>query len=93
MTNLPWHLMSSSNGLIVSGDRCLLYVCELCRDIIGCCFVWRYYRVFRLVMTRRHNSVRVDGVIRTMSPLVVVEGPLVVVEGLMLRTACRPPPS
>ena len=32
-------------------------------------------------MTCRRNSVRVEGVICTMSPLVVVEGPLLVVEG------------
>ena len=54
-------------------------------------------------MTRRHNSVRFEGDILTLSPLVVVDGslsPLVVVEGpvfgvgsLMLRTANRPPPS
>ena len=54
-------------------------------------------------MTRRHNSVRFEGDIWTLFPLVVVEeplspsvvveGPVFVVGGLMLRTAYRPPPS
>ena len=43
-------------------------------------------------MTRIHTSVQDEGVISTMSPLVVVEGPLLLVEGLTSRTVCRPPP-
>ena len=45
-----------------------------------------------LVMTHSHNSVRVEGGIWTMSPIVVVEGPVFVGVGLMLRTAHSPPP-
>ena len=50
-------------------------------------FVGRYRPVWLFIMTRRHKSVRAEGGICTMSPLVVVEGHVFVVVGLMLRTA------
>ena len=76
--------MSSSIGLLgveVVGCDC---VCGSCGDTIVCC---------DFIMTGLHNSVKVEGLICTMSPLVVVEGPLLEVEELMSRTACRPPPA
>ena len=55
--------------------------------------VGRYCPAWLLVMTNRHNSVRAEGDIWTMPPLVVVEGPIFVGVGHMLRTAHGPPPS
>ena len=46
-----------------------------------------------MVMTHRQNSVRVEGGIWTMSPIVVVEGPVFMGVGPMLRTAHGPLPS
>ena len=76
-----------------------------CRMIVGCfdCDLcgYRIEHYIRgeilsgmvMVMTHRHNSVRVEGGIWTMSPVVVVEGPVFVGVGLMLRTAHSPLPS
>ena len=76
------------------------------RMIVGCfdCDLCAGYRIGHyvrgeilsgmvMVMTHHHNSVRVEGGIWTMSPVVVVEGPVFVGVGLMLRMAHRPPPS
>ena len=56
-------------------------------------FMGTYCLAWLLVMTHCLNSVRAEGGIWTMSPLVVVEGPVFVGVGLMLRTAHGPPPS
>ena len=61
--------------------------------LMGVVLVWRYHLAWWLAITRRHNSVKVEGDIWTLSPLVVVEGPAFVVGGLILRMAYRPPPS
>ena len=60
---------------------------------MGVVLMRRYHLARWSAMTRRHNSVKVEGDIWTLSPLVMVEGPVFMVVRLMLRMAYRPPPS
>ena len=71
-----WHPRPSSIGPL--GVQIVGSIVSVCR-----------VEILLGVVTRPHNSVEIEGVMCTMTPLVVVEGPLLMVEGLMLRTACK----
>ena len=85
MSIRSWHPKFLVIGLLGRSLVALIVICV--GTVSGIMFVGRYRPVWLFVMTRHHNSVRAEGGIWTMSPLVVVEGPVFVVVGLMLRMA------